>query len=1568
MAKKLIYNYTFTPGGVGAGTIAMRGRWEERTILLITNVTDNIIIYNFAGSGLGGTTTYNSTTDQTTLTLNYNTSSMSSSDELQIFVDQQFDEIEFSDTFTDPVFKLRVSTPENLIDTDFEYGLQSSKWETLELVNNIPSVYSANGGVSIGGISEVASTTGTQLIRVTCTIDHNLSIGNPIEIQGLTSRTANGKYIVTNVETTKIFTYKAAGVQATTGDLKTAYTTIIPAQFYSSSDIIYNINESIATDNANPSTLTFTTDYNHGLSTSTSLYITNTVGKRTYTLTNNSSTAPDGLPYVKAGTATTIDSSFYLPDHKLYQNQRITITVNSPASYPTSVAGAIPPTDASTCQSVYNSTTAALDTIRSTMGTDASRFLMNFTLPNNYPLYTENYSNVTSADSGTATQTDISLQYMVYGDWNQNVPTYFRCFKNNNTGLYTEYIMSGNTGRSTSALAYTGTPVDMGALFNRNTVFGSPVGPANLSGRGMFWCGTPFISNSYSPYIVSIKQFPTSAVLLGDAAGTQTYYFDFSYLSKRLFSNYTGWYTGQQNTRTSIGGGWVYTYYSVYTPPSNPYNGYQSIYINLENTNWTGYTAAFNQFWYGQNPYGVQAFYGQMTEPMGPYYRIEVLLPVDDDVIFNRYGPSGSVLTTAQMVNTIVTQISNDLSYPTFAASTGITTAFASIVNSNRINLRSSNGSKYLFTNTGTGPYTIETDQTSGVLDDFHIVSGLTSTTVSIASSNQVSPRVLTFNSTTGIVSFTNDPHIYVPGGHGLADGQKVVFNVTSGSAPSGISNGQTYYAIVRDSEYLRLASTTANAVTGTNAITNPARPLTTAQYNLTINSIAGRVAAAGTVGITTTSTATVTGYNTKFLSTYKPGDRFIIRGSGTPPTGSGGVAPTFITGEVSSVITDTSLLLTGAPGVTTSNAPHFVDTKINVRADGEFLHRPFDGGVEITAGTSPDSQIVRQTRKYFRYQSGKGIQCSVAINFNPYRPIRLATGAGSAVTMETEYPHGLVAGNTITVRGASDSTYNGTFTVSSVTDFTFSYTAGGSVSVTNPTGFIEYSISSYTNAGVRCGLFDFQNGFFYEYDGTALYAVRRSSVQQLSGTANPIKNSNIVNGTGTRFLDQLSVGDMIVIRGQSYKITRVESQTAIHIQPAYRGSNQSGVVITKTIDTKVAQSSWNIDKCDGTGPSGFNLDITKIQMAYFDYSWYGAGKIRFGFKDTFGKVRYMHEFIHNNRLNEAYMRSGNIPARYEVFNTGIPTFVPSLFHWGTSVIMDGRFDDDDSYLFTASGNSLTFTNGASQTATTTASSSLFTQRGSGGLNNYYVRLSFSTADATKFSTGIPLYTANGQLNGQTVNFTGFGSGVFFVYIFLNTGYTAPVSFPIVASATTVNIGAAAAGTTNIDLNSLIPLISVRLAPSVDNSLIGSLGDRDVVNRMQLKMKELGVSVSHDSTITVVLNGNVSNTTYSNVGSPSLSQYIAHAAGDTIDGGFTIYQFRASGGSQKSAGKRFSNTSTFSLDGLTDLGNSILGGNNVFPNGPDILTICTSVVETSEIDTTSVYQVSSRLSWAESQA
>ena len=78
--KTLVTNYTFS---ASAKQITLTNYPSLRLdqILLITNVTDNIIIYNFADPTAGGTLAGN------VLTLLYNTTSMSDSDRLQIFID-----------------------------------------------------------------------------------------------------------------------------------------------------------------------------------------------------------------------------------------------------------------------------------------------------------------------------------------------------------------------------------------------------------------------------------------------------------------------------------------------------------------------------------------------------------------------------------------------------------------------------------------------------------------------------------------------------------------------------------------------------------------------------------------------------------------------------------------------------------------------------------------------------------------------------------------------------------------------------------------------------------------------------------------------------------------------------------------------------------------------------------------------------------------------------------------------------------------------------------------------------------------------------------------------------------------------------------------------------------------------------------------------------------------------------------------------------------------------------------------------------------------------------------------
>jgi len=83
-----------------------------------------------------------------------------------------------------------------------------------------------------------------------------------------------------------------------------------------------------------------------------------------------------------------------------------------------------------------------------------------------------------------------------------------------------------------------------------------------------------------------------------------------------------------------------------------------------------------------------------------------------------------------------------------------------------------------------------------------------------------------------------------------------------------------------------------------------------------------------------------------------------------------------------------------------------------------------------------------------------------------------------------------------------------------------------------------------------------------------------------------------------------------------------------------------------------VTQANWNVDKCNGTGPSGFNLDITKTQILFIEFQWLGVGRVRMGFVHS-GNYVVAHEFLHDNVLDVVYMSNPNLPVRCEIVSSG---------------------------------------------------------------------------------------------------------------------------------------------------------------------------------------------------------------------------------------------------------------------------------------------------------------------------
>lgn len=119
-----------------------------------------------------------------------------------------------------------------------------------------------------------------------------------------------------------------------------------------------------------------------------------------------------------------------------------------------------------------------------------------------------------------------------------------------------------------------------------------------------------------------------------------------------------------------------------------------------------------------------------------------------------------------------------------------------------------------------------------------------------------------------------------------------------------------------------------------------------------------------------------------------------------------------------------------------------------------------------------------------------------------------------------------------------------------------------------------------------------------------------------------------------------------------------------------------SGYIAFKVLKTQgttsllsAAQNEWNLDKLDGTGPSGLTIDFKHAQLMVIDYEWLSVGRVRCGFY-VGGKPLYCHVFSNFNSLSAPYMTSSNQPVRYEIRQTGIGT--GNLKHICSSVMSEG--------------------------------------------------------------------------------------------------------------------------------------------------------------------------------------------------------------------------------------------------------------------------------------------------------
>lgn len=159
---------------------------------------------------------------------------------------------------------------------------------------------------------------------------------------------------------------------------------------------------------------------------------------------------------------------------------------------------------------------------------------------------------------------------------------------------------------------------------------------------------------------------------------------------------------------------------------------------------------------------------------------------------------------------------------------------------------------------------------------------------------------------------------------------------------------------------------------------------------------------------------------------------------------------------------------------------------------------------------------------------------------------------------------------------------------------------------------------ASATGITKRSGLFDGNNGIFFQQDQNGMYIVLRTFT---SGVAvdNKIHQNNPIYST-------------------------------------------DGV------------STWNQDKLDGTGASGLTLNMAKSLIWFADFEWLGVGTIRYGFIIN-GTPIYVHFYHNSNIIVGVYMSTPNLPLRYEISNNSLGP-AANFEHICSTVIAEGGLQD----------------------------------------------------------------------------------------------------------------------------------------------------------------------------------------------------------------------------------------------------------------------------------------------------
>lgn len=201
--------------------------------------------------------------------------------------------------------------------------------------------------------------------------------------------------------------------------------------------------------------------------------------------------------------------------------------------------------------------------------------------------------------------------------------------------------------------------------------------------------------------------------------------------------------------------------------------------------------------------------------------------------------------------------------------------------------------------------------------------------------------------------------------------------------------------------------------------------------------------------------------------------------------------------------------------------------------------------------------------------------------------------------------------------------------------------------------------------------------------------------------------SSGIINPSNSNFTSRVGLFDNEFTTSASYPTVN----NGIYFEYS---SGTISVNLKNDSVTTISQSNWNIDKMDGTGKTGLELDFTKAQLFVIDMEWLGVGRVRFGFY-AYGRIYYIHQILNINILTSPYTNNINLPICYSLHATSESAGSGTIRQICSTVISEGGYNPTG-LPFTVSNSQ---GNSDNPVTVSTSETALLAIRG-GGVNYYH--------------------------------------------------------------------------------------------------------------------------------------------------------------------------------------------------------------------------------------------------------